>query len=80
MTTQGTRIGTWPEETKLAEVKVQKAEPIERTIRRFRRKVEQAGILKEYRRHSFYLKPGERRRQKHARALKRKRRSERRNR
>jgi small subunit ribosomal protein S21 len=46
----------------LAEVRVQEGEPLENALRRFKRKVQQEDIIKEVKRHSFYLKPGERRR------------------
>ena len=38
---------------------------------RFKRKVQQEDIIKEIKKHSFYLKPGERRRVKEALARKR---------
>jgi small subunit ribosomal protein S21 len=39
-------------------------------LHRFKRKVQQGDIIKEVKRHSFYLKPGERRRVKEALARK----------
>ena len=42
-------------------------------LRRFKRKVQQEDIIKEIKRHSFYLKPGEKRRTKEALARKRNR-------
>ena len=57
----------------LAEVRVQEGEPLENALRRFKRKVQQEDIIKEVKRHSFYLKPGERRRVKEALARKRNR-------
>ena len=44
---------------------------MENALRRFKRKVQQEDIIKEVRRHSFYLKPGEKRRVKEALARKR---------
>jgi len=43
----------------LAEVRVQEGEPLENALRRFKRKVQQEDIIKEVKRHSYYLKPGE---------------------
>jgi small subunit ribosomal protein S21 len=48
----------------LAEVRVQEGEPLENALRRFKRKVQQEDIIKEVKRHSYYLKPGEKRRVK----------------
>lgn len=59
--------------TSLAEVRLQEAEPLENALRRFKRKVQQEDIIKEVRRHSFYLKPGEKRRVKESLARKRNR-------
>ena len=57
----------------MAEVKIQEGESIESALRRFKRKVQQEDIIKEVKRHSFYLKPGERKRVKEALARKRNR-------
>ena len=57
----------------LAEVTVQDGETLESALRRFKRKVQQEDIIKEIKRHSFYLKPGEKRRVKEALARKRNR-------
>jgi small subunit ribosomal protein S21 len=57
----------------LAEVRLQEGEPLENALRRFKRKVQQEDIIKEVKRHSFYLKPGEKRRVKEALARKRNR-------
>jgi small subunit ribosomal protein S21 len=62
----------------LAEVRLQEGEPLENALRRFKRKVQQEDIIKEVKRHSFYLKPGERRRVKEALARKRNRKKSRR--
>lgn len=53
----------------MAEVRLQGGEPLENALRRFKRKV----IISEVKRHSFYLKPGERLRVKQALARKRNR-------
>jgi small subunit ribosomal protein S21 len=57
----------------LAEVHLQDGETLESALRRFKRKVQQEDIVKEIKRHSFYLKPGEKRRTKEALARKRNR-------
>jgi small subunit ribosomal protein S21 len=55
----------------LAEVRLQDGESLENALRRFKRKVQQEDIIKEIKKHSFYLKPGEKRRVKAALARKR---------
>jgi small subunit ribosomal protein S21 len=57
----------------LAEVRLQEGESLENALRRFKRKVQQEDIIKEVKRHSFYLKPGEKKRVKEALARKRSR-------
>jgi small subunit ribosomal protein S21 len=57
----------------LAEVRLQDGESIENALRRFKRKVQQEDIIKEVKKHSFYLKPGEKKRIKQALARKRSR-------
>jgi small subunit ribosomal protein S21 len=57
----------------LAEVHIQEGETLESALRRFKRKVQQEDIIKEIKRHSFYLKPGEKKRTKEALARKRNR-------
>jgi len=57
----------------LAEVKLQEGEPLENALRRFKRKVQQEDIIKEVKRHSYYLNGGEKRRVKQALARKRNR-------
>jgi small subunit ribosomal protein S21 len=63
---------------RLAEVTVQEGESIESALRRFKRKVQQEDIIKDIKKHSFYLKPGDRRRAKQALARKRTRKKQRR--
>lgn len=58
----------------MAYVKVQDGESFESALKRFKRKVQQEAIIKEIKKHTVYLKPGERRRMKEAMALKRMRR------
>jgi len=57
----------------VAEVRVQEGEPLENALRRFKRQVQTEDIIKEVKRHSFYLKPGEKKRVKEALARKRNR-------
>ena len=57
----------------MAEVVLQDGETLESALRRFKRKVQQEDIIKEIKKHSFYLKPGEKRRTKEALARKRNR-------
>jgi small subunit ribosomal protein S21 len=57
----------------LAEIRVQDNESIESALRRFKRKVQQEDIIKEIKRHSYYMKPGDKKRAKQALARKRQR-------
>ena len=57
----------------MAEVHLQDGETLESALRRFKRKVQQEDIIKEIKKHSFYLKPGEKKRTKAALARKRNR-------
>ena len=56
---------------RVAEIRVQEGESVENALRRFKRKVQQEDIIKEVKRHSFYLKPGQKKRIKKALARKR---------
>lgn len=62
----------------MAEVRLQEGESLENALRRFKRKVQGEDIIKEVKRHSFYLKPGEKKRVKRALARKRNRKKTRR--
>ena len=55
----------------MAHVEVNAGESFESALRRFKRKVQQEAIIKEIKKHSVYLKPGERKRLKIAQAQKR---------
>jgi small subunit ribosomal protein S21 len=57
----------------MAVVHVQEHESLDSALRRFKRKVQQEDIIKEVKRHSYYLKPGEKKRVKQALARKRNR-------
>src|SRR5207249_3404989 len=63
---------------KVAEVIIQENESLENALRRFKRKVQQEDIIKEIKKHSFYMKPGEKRRAKEALSRKRMRKKQRR--
>ena len=55
----------------MAEVQLHEGETLESALKRFKRKVMNEDIIKEIKRHSFYLKPGEKKRTKAALARKR---------
>ena len=57
----------------MAEVRIFEGESIESALRRFKRQVQQEGIIKDVKKHSFFLKPGERKRLKSKLAQKLKR-------
>ena len=58
----------------MAFVVVEEGESLKSALRRFKRRVQQEAIIKEIKKHSVYLKPGEKRRLKDAQARKRMRR------
>jgi len=51
-------------ESALTEIKLKKGEPVEKALRRLKKKVDREGTLKEVRNHRHYEKPSERRRRK----------------
>jgi len=55
----------------LAGVIIQDGESLESALRRFKRKVQQEDIIREAKKHSYFLKPGEKKRLKQALAIKR---------
>ena len=59
----------------MTQVMVRDGEPVEKALRRFKKKVEAAGILKDVRRREYYLKPSIRKKEKRRAAEKRRRRS-----
>ena len=59
----------------MAKVQVHDNENIESAIRRFKRQVAREGIITDTKKHSFYLKPGERKRLKSQVARRRARKS-----
>lgn len=70
---QGSNVPGRPDKEvkSLAEVIVNEGESLESALRRFKRKVQQEDIIKDAKKHSFYLKPGEKKRIKQALARKR---------
>ena len=62
----------------MAEVSIQEGESLENALRRFKRKVQQEDIIKEIKKHSYYMKPGEKRRAEQALSRKRLRKKQRR--
>ena len=62
----------------MAEVMLQDGEMVENALRRFKRQIIQENIIGEVKRHSFYLKPGQKLRVKQALARKRNRKEARR--
>jgi len=62
----------------VASIELSNGEPIESALRRFKRQVQREGIISDVKKHTFYLKPGERKRLKSQLARKRKRNSTRR--
>lgn len=58
----------------MAFVLVNENESLENALRRFRRKVQREAIMRDYKKSSVYMKPGDKRRMKEHRARKRVRR------
>ncbi|MCX5710813.1 MAG: 30S ribosomal protein S21 [Candidatus Omnitrophica bacterium] len=48
----------------MSEVEVRKDEPFESALRRFKKKIEQEGILREIRDRKYYEKPSEKKRKR----------------
>lgn len=72
------RRGTDPRYVPLAEIHVHEGESLESALKRFKRKVLSEDIIKDIKRHAFYLKPGQRKRRKAVEARKRARKNKRR--
>jgi len=51
-------------ETRLSEVRLKKGEPVEKALRRLKKKLDREGTLREARAHRHYEKPSEKRRRK----------------
>lgn len=50
---------------------IQENEPIDRAIRRFKKKYERSGVLKEFKRRSYFTKPSVKKRMKRVKAIRR---------
>jgi small subunit ribosomal protein S21 len=48
---------TFTGDSGMAEIQIHEGESIENALRRFKRKVQQEDIIKEVKKHSFYMKP-----------------------
>jgi small subunit ribosomal protein S21 len=57
----------------VASIELNNGESIENALRRFKRQVQREGIISDVKKHTFYLKPGEKKRLKSQLARKRKR-------
>lgn len=55
----------------MVEVIINASEPLERALRRFKKKYEKAGILKDIKKNEFYVKPCAQKRLRRANAAKR---------
>ena len=55
----------------MVEVTVREGEPLERALRRFKKKWERAGILREVRQKSYYVKPSDKKRAERKKAARR---------
>jgi small subunit ribosomal protein S21 len=55
----------------MIKVIVGEKESIERAITRFKKKCQQAGVLRDYRKNSYFLKPSQKKKLKHEKAMRR---------
>ncbi len=55
----------------MIKVIVGEKESIDRAIIRFKKKCQQAGILRDYKKNSYFLKPSQKKRLKHEKAVRR---------
>ena len=60
----------------MSTVKVRKDEPLERALRRFKKKMDKEGLLREIKKHEHYEKPSQRKRRKIVKARQREKRYE----
>lgn len=58
----------------MVEVRVEENEPIESALKRFKKMVQNSGLISEMKKREFYEKPSERRKKKEAAARKKQRR------
>ncbi|MGH2575139.1 MAG: 30S ribosomal protein S21 [Ignavibacteria bacterium] len=59
----------------MIKISVQEGETIDRALKRFKKKYEKAGVLKEFRKRSFFVKPSIKKRMKQAKAVRRNKRT-----
>ncbi len=52
----------------ISEIKIRKGEPLERALRRLKKKLDKEGVMREIRAHRHYEKPSVKKRRKAARA------------
>ncbi len=55
----------------MVKVSIQEGESIDKLLKRFKKKYEKAGILKEFRKRGFFVKPSVKRKMKKAKAIRR---------
>lgn len=55
----------------MVKVSIQEGESIDKLLKRFKKKYEKAGILKEFRKRGFFVKPSVKRKMKKAKAVRR---------
>ena len=60
--------GVYYVKSTVSEVKVRRGEPIDKALRRLKKKLDKEGIMREIRAHRHYEKPSERKRRKAARS------------
>lgn len=59
----------------MIKVTIQEGESIDKALRRFKKKYEKAGVLKEFRKRGFFVKPSVKNRMKQAKAVRRNKRT-----
>lgn len=59
----------------MIKVAVQEGESIDKILKRFKKKYEKAGVLKEFRKRGFFVKPSIKKRMKKAKAVRRNKRN-----
>ena len=52
----------------VSEVKVKKGEPVDKALRRLKKKLDKEGVMREIRAHRHYEKPSDKKRRKQARS------------
>ena len=55
----------------MVKIKIREDEPFEKALRRFKKKWEKAGILREFRSRTYFLKPSEKKKIEHSKRFKR---------